>query len=268
MVTLMIPTRMAFPRRVGAVVERNVKAMRVGPSYWVLLFSGIVEPLLYLLSIGVGVGALIERPMSYRGEAIRYAEFVGPGMLAFSAMSGALSEAIFTFFGKMKYARVFDLTFAATVRPSEIATAELVWAAVRAAFYSALFLGVMVALDLTTIGWALAALPATVLVGLSFSAMGLAVAALLRGWQDLELVTTAQVTLFLFSGTFSPVDQYPLVVQGLVELTPLYHAVELVRAMTLGAPHPGLLIHVGYLLAMVPLGLYFATRRIDRVLRH
>ncbi|MEO3930179.1 ABC transporter permease [Micromonosporaceae bacterium B7E4] len=250
------------------MVERNVKAMRVGPSYWVLLFSGIVEPLLYLLSIGVGVGALIDRPIVYQGEAIRYTEFVGPGMLAFSAMSGAVSEAVYTFFGKLRFARVFDLSFAATVRPIEIVTAELVWAVVRAAFYSALFLLVMVALGLTSVGWALATLPATLLVGLAFSAIGMAVAALLRGWQDLELITTAQVTLFLFSGTFSPVDQYPVAVQVLVELTPLYHAVELVRALTLGMPHPGLLLHAGYLLAIVPIGLYFAARRTDRVLRH
>ncbi|MBB4943541.1 lipooligosaccharide transport system permease protein [Streptosporangium album] len=254
------------PSRVGAVVNRNVGALRSGPSYWLVLVSGFFEPVLYLLSIGVGVGALVGDLRLPGGRVVDYAVFVAPAMLAVSAMSGALSETTFNFFFKMKYAKTFDAILATPVRPFEIALGELAWAMVRSCVYTGAFLVVMVALGLTSVGWALAAFPATLLVGLAFGGVGMAISTLMRGWQDFDLLTTGQFALFLFSGTFSPVQDYPLVVEILVGLTPLYHAVELVRGLALGELGWGLLGHAGYLLVMTVAGLAFAARRIQRTL--
>ena len=88
----------------------------------------------------------------------------------------------------------------------------------------------------------------------------------MRGWQDFDLLSTGQFALFLFSGTFSPVDDYPVVLQALVEATPLYHAVELVRGVVLGELAAGLLVHVAYLAVMTVAGLLFAARRLERLL--
>ncbi|GAA4100167.1 ABC transporter permease [Nonomuraea soli] len=254
------------PRRVGAVVNRNVGALRSGASYWLVLLSGFFEPLLYLLSIGVGVGALVGEIPLGDGRVISYAVFVAPAMLAASAMNGALAETTFNFFFKMKYAKTFEAILATPVRPFEVALGELSWAMIRSAFYTAAFLVVMVVFDLAEPWWALAAFPATLLVGLAFGAVGMAASTFMRGWQDFDLLTAAQFSLFLFSGTFSPVGAYPPVLEAVVAATPLFHAVELVRGLALGQVGWGLLGHAAYLVVMVAAGLWLAARRIQRVL--
>jgi lipooligosaccharide transport system permease protein len=254
------------PGRVTAVIQRNVGALRSGPSYWLLLVSGFFEPLLYLLSIGVGVGALVGDLTLPDGRTLSYQQFVAPAMLAVSAMSGALAETTFNFFFKLKYLKTFEAILATPVRPFEVAIGELTWALVRGSLYTGIFLGIMVALDLTTATWALAAFPATLLVGMAFGAAGMTVSTLLRGWQDFDLMTTGQFALFLFSGTFSPVQDYPAALRVLVELTPLYHSVELVRGLTTGLLSAGLLVHVGYLVAMTAAGLAIAGRRLTKIL--
>ncbi|GII05541.1 ABC transporter permease [Planobispora takensis] len=265
MVTTMLAARIS-PSRVGAVINRNVGALRSGPSYWLVLLSGFFEPLLYLLSIGIGVGALVGPITLPDGRVIEYAQFVAPAMLAVSAMSGALSETTFNFFFKMKYAKTFEAILATPVKPFEIALGELSWALVRSSVYTGAFLVVMVALGLTSPGWALAALPATLLVGLAFGGVGMAISTLMRGWQDFDMLTTGQFALFLFSGTFSPVQDYPAAMEILVAATPLYHAVELVRGLAIGELSWGLLGNTAYLLAMGAAGLVFAARRIQRTL--
>ncbi|WP_084516483.1 ABC transporter permease [Microtetraspora niveoalba] len=259
-------SRVGFsPARVGAVVGRNVGALRSGPSYWIVLVSGFFEPLLYLLSIGVGVGALVG-DLTVAGRTMSYAAFVAPAMLAVSAMSGALAETTFNVFFKIKYAKTYEAVLATPVRPVEIAFGELTWATVRGSLYTAIFLGVMVALGLAPVGGALAAFPATILVGLAFGAVGLAISTLMRGWQDFDLLSTGQFALFLFSGTFSPVQDYPAWMEVLIQVTPLYHAVELVRGLCLSAYGVGMVGHAAYLLAMVAGGLWLAARRMERLL--
>ncbi|GII51900.1 transport permease protein [Planotetraspora thailandica] len=266
MMTTLVAARVSLsPSRVGAVINRNVGALRSGPAYWVVLISGFFEPLLYLLSIGVGVGALVG-DLTVDGHTMSYAAFVAPAMLAVSAMSGALAETTFNFFFKLKYMKTFEAVLATPVRPFEIALGELVWAVVRGSVYTAIFLGFMVALGLSSVAGALAAFPATVLVGLAFGAVGMWVSTLMRGWQDFDLMGTGQFAMFLFSGTFSPVQNYPVGVEVLIQLTPLYHAVELVRGLCTGIVGPGLLVNAAYLVVMTVGGLWLASRRVEKML--
>lgn len=264
MMTTLVASRVS-PGRVGAVINRNVGALRSGPSYWIVLLSGFFEPLLYLLSIGVGVGALVGE-LTVDGRTMSYASFVAPAMLAVSAMSGALAETTFNFFFKLRYMKTFEAVLATPVRPMEIAVGELIWAIVRGSLYTSIFLVVMVVMGLAAPGWALAAFPATVLVGLAFGGLGMAVSTLMRGWQDFDLMGTGQFALFLFSGTFSPVQDYPFGVEVLIQVTPLYHAVELVRGLCTGVLGWGLAGHTAYLVAMAVAGVWFAARRMERTL--
>jgi len=254
----------ASARRAGAVTRRNVAALR--SAYWLVVISGFFEPLLYLLAIGVGVGALVGDVRLPDGRMIEYAAFVAPSMLAASAMSGALSETTFNFFGKMKYMRLYDAVLATPVRPMEIAFGELLWGMARGSLYSAAFLVIMVLMDLTTVGWAVAAFPATLLVGLSFGGVGMALSTLMRSWQDFDLLGVVQFALFLFSGTFAPVSAYRPVFRVIVEWTPLYHSVELVRGLTTGSVSVGLLLNVVYLVIMGAVGVAIAGRRMGRQL--
>ena len=248
-----------------AVTGRNVAAARHA-AYWWVLFSGFFEPVLYLLSIGIGVGLLIRGFTLTNGKVVSYAAFVALAMLAASAMNGAVAETTMNFFGKMKYMRLYDGVLATPVTPFQIALGELLWALTRGAVYSVAFLAVMVATGLTTPGWALAAFPATILVGFGFGGLGMALSTFIRGWQDFDYLTVVQFALFLFSGTFAPADGFPLVMRVLVEATPLYHGVEMVRGFTTGALSWALLWHAAYLSALAAVGLWVAGRRMTKLL--
>ena len=251
-------------RRSAAVAARNVDALKT--AYWLVLLGGLLEPVLYLFSIGVGVGALIGEIPLPGGRVVGYAEFVAPAMLASSAMSGALSETTFNFFGKMKFMRLYEGILATPVRPIEIALGELSWAMARGGLYSAAFLVIMVTMDLTSPGRALLAFPATMLVGFAFGALGMTISTLIRGWQDFDMIGAGQFALFLFSGTFVPATAYPEVLRWVVEVTPLYRAVDLIRGITLGSTGVTQLVDVIYLLTMLAICLIVAGRRMERLL--
>jgi Nod factor-specific ABC transporter NodJ protein len=248
-----------------SVTGRNLAAARHA-AYWWVLMSGFAEPLLYLLSIGVGVGRLVGDVPLADGRLVTYAQFVAPAMLAASAMNGALAETIMNFYGKLKFMRLYDATLATPITPMQISGGELIWAMLRGGVYSGAFLLVMTLLDLTTPLWALAAFPATLLVGFAFGGLGMGLSTLLRSWQDFDYINVTQFGLFLFSGTFSPPGDFPPVLRVIVELTPLYHGVALVRALTTASAGWGLLWHAGYLGALTVGGLWLASRRMAKLL--
>jgi lipooligosaccharide transport system permease protein len=251
--------------RVGSVTNRDLMATRHS-GYWLVVLSGFLEPVLYLFSIGVGVGALVGEFHLADGRVVSYAAFVAPAMLAASAMNGAMAEAGFNFFARLKWMKLYDAMVATPLRPFEIALGELTWALMRGLLYSAVFLGMMVGLDLTTALRALPALLASLLVGLAFGAMGMAVSTLMRTWQDFDYLSVFMFAMFLFSGTFTPADAYPGPLQVVVALTPLYHGVELLRGFTLGTASWAMVGHALYLAALATLGLAVAARRMGQLL--
>ena len=250
-------------RRFLRMAERNV----VGYARaWPVFLTGLLEPFLYLLSIGIGVGALVG-DVSYAGREVPYEAFVASGMLATAAMNGAIFDTTFNFFIRLKYAKLYDAVLSTPLEPRDVALGEVTWALLRGAFYSSAFLVTMAAFGLTESWWTLAALPTTVLIGAAFAAVGLASATYLRSFLDFDFVNLAIIPMFLFSATFFPLERYPAGVEQLVQLTPLYQGVALCRAFTTGEVHVGLLVHVAYLLAFVGVGVMVASRRIDALLR-
>jgi lipooligosaccharide transport system permease protein len=267
MLTLVLPRLVSFEgpvRRSGSMIERNVATLR--SAYWVVMATGFLEPVLYLFSIGVGVGALVGNLALPSGEVVTYAAFVAPAMLASSAMTGALSETTFNFFGKMKFMKLYDGILATPVRPMEIALGELAWAMLRGSIYAAAFLVVMVAMGLTAIGPAGLAFLAAVLVGFAFGGAGMALSTFMRSWQDFDLMASAQFALFLFSGTFVPAEAYPSVLRWIVEVSPLYRSVDLIRGITTGAGGWMLLADIAYLMVLFGVGLWVAGRRMEKLL--
>ncbi|GAA2517839.1 ABC transporter permease [Winogradskya humida] len=267
MVTLVLPRLISYEgaaRRSGYVVERN--AATLSRSYWLVMISGFLEPVLYLFSIGLGVGSLVGDLTLPDGRVIEYAAFVAPAMLASSSMTGALSETTFNFFGKMKFRKLYDGMLATPIRPIEIALGELAWAMARGNIYAAAFLVIMVAMDLTTPARAVLAFFAAILVGFAFGGLGMALSTYMKSWQDFDIVVSVQFTLFLFSGTFVPATAYPAALRWLVEATPLYRAVDLIRALTTGSAGWFQLLDIAYLLAALALGLTIAGRRMGKLL--
>jgi lipooligosaccharide transport system permease protein len=246
-------------RRSASIIERNLATLR--SSYWVVMATGFLEPVLFLFSIGVGVGALVGDLTLPDGRVVGYAAFVAPAMLASSAMSGALAETTFNFFGKMKFMKLYDGMLATPVRPMEIALGELAWAMLRGSVYAAAFLVLMVAMGLTTAGPAVVAFFAAMLVGFAFGGLGMALSTFMRSWQDFDLMASAQFALFLFSGTFVPAEAYPTVLRWVVEVTPLYRSVDLIRSVTTASWGWLPVLDVLYLLILFGAGLAVAGRR-------
>ena len=244
------------------LVERNYIAYR---SAWWIFVSGFLEPVFYLFSIGIGVGALVSG-FEFNGEHIKYAEFVAPGMLAASAMNGALLDSTYNFFFKLKYTKLFDQMLATPLRTTDVARGELAWSLLRGGTYSAVFLLVMVSMGLVHSWWALLALPAALLVGLAFGGLCMALTTYMRSWQDFDYVTLGQLPLFLFSATFFPLSAFPDWIAGIVQCTPLYRAVVLMRELTTGSITSASAVSVVYLVAMGLAGLAIVSRRLDRLL--
>ncbi|HEV7654901.1 MAG TPA: ABC transporter permease [Mycobacteriales bacterium] len=250
--------------RAWLLVERNVLVYR---RIWLLIVSGFFEPVFYLLSLGVGIGALVGTVAGPDGQAIRYTAFVAPALLASSAMNGAVYDSTMNFFFKLKYAKTYDAMLSTPLGPADIAVGEIAWAQLRGTLYSIAFLIVMAVLGLISSWWALLALPATMLIGLAFASIGMAATSFMRSWQDFEFVQLAILPMFLFSTTFFPLSVYPRPLQIVVQLTPLFHGIELVRPLTTGAGVGfALLGHVLYFIGLAALGLSVAARRLERLL--
>jgi lipooligosaccharide transport system permease protein len=234
-------------------------------SAWWVFLSGFLEPVFYLFSIGVGVGKLIES-FDVNGHAIPYSEFVAPGMLAASAMNGAILDSTFNMFFKLKFQKLYDQMLATPLTTTNIAVGELAWCLMRSGIYSAAFLGVMAAMGLTSSWLALLAMPAALLIGFAVASVGMALTSYMRSWQDFEFVTLATMPMFLFSATFFPLTAYPEWLRWVVEATPLYRGVVLCRELTTGHVTSASAVSVVYLLVMGAIGLSVVSRRLEKLL--
>lgn len=245
------------------LVERNVLAYR---RMRVVFATGFAEPILYLLSIGVGVGALVGG-VEYGGTVVDYEVFVAPGLLAAAAMNGALLDTTFNFFVKYKYSHTYDAVLATPLGVGDVAAGEVAWALLRGTAYSTGFLLTMLLFGDVESWWALLAVPGAVLIGFAFAGAGLAATTYMRSFVDFDYVTLAIVPLFLFSATFFPLSRYPDWLEAVIRVTPLYQGVVLERALILGDVEWTLLLNAAYLGVMGWAGLRIASRRIGRLLQ-
>jgi lipooligosaccharide transport system permease protein len=245
------------------LIERHARVYR---HMWLVFVSGVGEPLFYLLSIGIGLGALVGKVSGPGGQLIPYRDFVAPGLLAVSAMNGAMFDSTFNVFFRLKYAKLYESVLATPVGPFEVALGEIGWALLRGAIYAVAFTLVMTFLGLISSWWAVFTVPVALLVGFAFAAVGMAGTTFMKSWQDFDYVILISLPLFLFSSTFYPLSVYPRVVAVIVEWTPLYQGVVLLRDLVLGAPGYDLLWRAAYLLAMGLAGLWVAARRIAKLL--
>ncbi len=250
-------------RRAALLVERNLMVYR---HTWIIIVSGFFEPLFYLLSIGVGIGALVGDVVGTGGRAVSYTTWVAPGLLASAAMNGAVYESTMNIFFKLKYAKTYDAVLATPMGVGDVAVGEITWALMRGAAYAVVFLAVMLVMGLVESWWAVLVVPGALLIGFAFAAVGMACTSFMRSWNDFDMVQLAVLPLFLFSATFYPLSVYPDALQVVVRLTPLYHGVALLRGLSLGDVGLGMLVDVAYLAAMGAAGLAVTSRRLAKLL--
>jgi len=239
------------PRGALRVWQRNATIFR---KYWkTIMLPNLFEPLLYLVALGLGLGAFI-REGGING--LTYVQYAAPGLLESNAMFAASFESTFNTFIRLKIGRVYDAIVATPVNAEDIVAGEYLWAGTRAALYGTVFLGVITVLSflfspealLVSSFWALLIPLVLLLVGVMFSVMGTLFTSLISSIDLYAYYFTLVVTpLFLFSGIFFPVEDFPAPMPQIAWLTPLYHAVNLCRALATG-PSLSVLVDVAWIL--------------------
>lgn len=249
----------AFGRTRGHLLfERNLMVYR---RAWMTIFSGFFEPLFYLFSMGIGLGKFVGTI-----HGVSYSSYIAPALLASAAMNGAVYDATTNVFWKLRYGKVYDSMLATPLGPVDVAVGETAWAQFRGALYAGGFVVIAAALGLLHSWWAVLALPSAMVVGFGFAGIGIAASTFLRSWQDFEMVQIVLLPMFLFSATFYPLSIYPAALQWVVRVSPLYHGIELIRAMTLGTVGPINLLNAAYLVVLGLVGIRIARRRMAGLL--
>jgi lipooligosaccharide transport system permease protein len=250
--------------RVGGllIVERNLMVYR---RTWMILFSGFFEPLFYLFLFVYPFQEFLDLEFTLSGKPVEYAAFVAPALLAASAMNGSFYDATNVFW-KLRYGKVYEAMLSTPVSPYDVAVGETLWAVCRSLMYSTAFLAVIASLGVLDSWWAVLVLPACFVIGFGFAGAGIAAVTWLRNWQDFDLIQLIMLPMFLFSATFYPISVYPEAIEWVVRVLPLYHGIELVRALATGTPEAFQLVNVAYLLTLGMVGMVIASRRIDGLL--
>jgi lipooligosaccharide transport system permease protein len=217
------------PAAIAGVMSREVANFR---TFWkATTFSSVLEPVIYLLAFGVGLGSTIVD----RVDGLEYVEFVGTGMVATAVIFSSALPAMFGTFVKHRFQRTYDAILAAPVDVEELVTAEMLWIGIRAGFYGCFPLIVAMLFGLDPAPGMLLVPLFAFFTALGFAAFGIAVAASVAKIDQFSYVTTLVVTpLFLVAGTFFPIDQLPEALQVLANVNPLHQLVELVRGASFG----------------------------------
>ncbi|MBB5789795.1 ABC transporter permease [Jiangella mangrovi] len=252
-----------------AVQPREGRMARRAFAYWLTnyrrvwrgsLISGFLGPLFFLVAMGFGLGTLIDDGATGGLGTPGYVQFIAPGILAAQAMQTAVGESTFPVMGALKWQRQYHAMLAAPLGIADVVLGHVVFVTMRVAITSVAFAVVAVVLGAITSWWVLLAVPAAVLTGLAFTTPVFAFAARQDDDSGFNVLFRFIVMpMFLFSGTFFPVEQLPGVLEAVARVTPLWHGVELCRSLVTGtATALGSLGHVAYLTAWAAGGLWLA----------
>ncbi len=249
-------------RRFWPVLERQLRVYR--RTWRASVFGRVLSPVLLLLSLGFGLGALVDRGagITWNGTVVPYALFVTPAILATSAMTTGIGESSWAVLGAIRWNGTYHAMLATPLRTGDILRAHLCYVALQVAGGAALFLAVAGAFAPFRSWLVLAAVPIAVLTGVGFAALMTALAARALNETAFTLVFRLVLTpLMLFAGTFFPIESLPAPLRPLAWLTPLWHGVESCRALALGAVSwPAFAGHVGALAGFLALGWPLAAR--------
>ncbi len=267
--TTQIVRRLAAGRRplpglysgnVTAVLERGLIAIR--RQNWGIILSGFFEPVFYLLSMGVGMGGLVGTVAVVGGQQVSYAAYIAPALLATSAMNGAIYDSTWNVFFKMHFAKLYQGMLSTSLGPVDVAVGEIALALMRGLLYACGFMAVMAAMGLVSSPWALLMIPMAVLVAFGFASFGMGVTSWMSTFQQMDLINFVLLPMFLFSATLFPISVYPAPIQWFVMAMPLWHGVEVMRQLSVGALSWATLGHVSYFLVMTAIGLWVTTVRL------
>jgi lipooligosaccharide transport system permease protein len=254
-----------------AVMTRVVelRAMQYRRTFRASIISSFLNPVLFLLAMGVGLGTYVDRSGTATQAlgGLTYLQFLAPGLLAATAMQAAAFESTFPIMSGLTWQRVFHAMYATPISPRDIVLGNLTWIAIRLTMIATIFTIVMSLFGAAASPLIILGIPSAVLTGMAFAAPIAGFSATQRTPEKFNAVFRFGITpLFLFSGTFFPISNLPAAIQPIAWLSPLWHGVELSRALALGTigQAPGLaLVHVGVLVAIFLAGTWWAFRTVE-----
>ena len=253
------PGASIYAGRSYVMIERSLMAFK--SSNWFTFLSGFFEPVLYLLSFGLGIGQLVGG-VSSNGVNVQYAAYIAPALLATSAMNGALYASTWNVFFKMHFGKIYQGILSTSMGTLDVALGEIGWALIRGFIYACAFMTVMAPLGLIPSWWGLLAIPGAVMIAFGFASIGMALTSYFKSFQQMNWLNFFLLPMFLFSGTFYPLTVYPQWVQWMIEALPLWQGIAMLRAFTLGELSWGLLFHIAYFTVMIVGGLIYTTKRL------
>jgi lipooligosaccharide transport system permease protein len=231
-------------------------------------FSSFLSPVLFIAAMGIGLGGYVDRSGSNALGGLTYLQFLAPGLLAATAMQAAAFEATFPIIAGLNWQRTFHAMYATPLSPRDIALGNLVWIAIRLAMIAGVFTLVIVLFGAAASPLVVLGIPVAVLTGMAFAAPIAAFSATQRTPNRFNYLFRFGITpLFLFSGTFFPIESLPGYLQPIAWLSPLWHGVDLTRALVLGTvgERPALMLaHVVVLVAIVTIASWATARTIER----
>jgi len=251
-----------------AVMTRVVelRALQYRRTYRASIFTSFLNPVLFLAAMGLGLGTYVDQSgtATQALDGLTYLQFLGPGLLAATAMQSAAFEATFPIIGGLNWQRTFHAMYATPISPRDIVVGNLVWITIRLTMIASIFTVVMAVFGAAASPLIVLGIPAAVLTGMAFATPIAAFAATQRTPDKFNSIFRFGITpLFLFSGTFFPISNLPASIQPIAWLSPLWHGVELARALALGTigQAPGLaLVHVAVLASIFLAGSWWAFR--------
>lgn len=263
-----IERRLARPRPLPGLYSGNLLAVlergwiAVKTQNWVIIVSGFVEPVLYLLAMGLGMGGLVGDVRGPGGVPMSYDAYIAPALLATSAMNGALFDSTTNVFFKLHFAKLYQAMLQTAMGPLDVALGEIILALLRGLLYAVAFMILLAALGLVSSPWAILMIPAALLIAFGFASIGMGVTSFIKNFQGLDIITFVMLPMFLFSATLYPIEVFPQAIQWFIKAMPLWHGVEMMRHLSVGHLTWATAGHASYFVAMSVVGTVITTGRL------
>jgi lipooligosaccharide transport system permease protein len=244
------------------------RAVQYRRTYRSSVFTSFLSPLLVLTAMGIGLGGYVDRSSDPILGGLPYLQFLAPGLLAATVMQSAAFEATFPIIGGLNWQRTFHAMYATPLSPTDIALGNLLWTAARIAMVATVFTVIIIAFGAAHSPLVVLGIPVAVLTGMSFAAPIAAFSATQRTPAKFNVIFRFGITpLFLFSGTFFPIESLPEFLRPVAWLSPLWHGVDLTRGLVLGTldDQPAVMLaHLAILVAIVVVGSWATIRTVER----
>ncbi|MGI8425219.1 MAG: ABC transporter permease [Actinomycetota bacterium] len=250
--------------RFRPLVHRNFLVFR--RNWLSTLFFSFLNPLLFIAAMGLGLGALLKTRDDAAFGGVSYLLFITPGVLAAGCMQMTAFESSYGTLTKVTYRRNYEAMLATPMSVGGLLTGELIWVSFRMLLIAITFMAVVAMFQLAVSPLALLAIPAAILTGLAYASPIIGFSAKRKNYNDLSNIFRFVITpMFLFSGTFFPVQRLPGFIRPLAYITPLYHGVEFMRGAMLGRlTVQNALQHSTYLIAVFAAGIWYAHRSLTK----